>query len=227
MKDDSLANKHIFLLRNIQIQEYRNSLNAGRPKDALERVTKVSEIIENEQKILLNEDEDPLNSYYAELMINMDLVVGPNDLTLKDENGTLHIDSCIVTKAGSRKCGKKLTKMPLFDNFFPSVVKLSSSDQSITPSTLAQDMILVKRKIVLLDKYSLIQLHTKTYEVITTGDECKVSKFTGTLENINKYAKCSFSGDNNQELAFVLVYSAFVMSLHNKVTSTSKKTKKR
>ena len=67
-------------------------------------------------------------------------------------------------------------------------------------------------------------MHSKRYEVMVTDDESKRLPYvTGTLDNIRSYAENSFGGDNDQEFAFILTSSAFVMSLHERCFRKEKK----
>ena len=62
---------------------------------------------------------------------------------------------------------------------------------------------------------------------MVTDDESKRLPYvTGTLDNIRSYAESSFGGDNDQELAFILTSSVFVMSLHERCFRKEKKRKR-
>ena len=90
--NNKLSERHKLILANIQ--ECRNSLNAGRPKDALERVTSLPKEVKDRQNQNLDDyNDDPVDSYYDELLVNMEAVVGPNDLSFRDNNEKLNIDT--------------------------------------------------------------------------------------------------------------------------------------
>ena len=63
-------------------------------------------------------------------------------------------------------------------------------------------------------------VHKITREVISTIEGEVVVRTivpNGTLDNIRKYAELTFSGDKDQEAAFVQISSAFVVKFHEKI----------
>ena len=222
--NNKLSERHKSILANTQ--ECRNSLNAGRPKDALERVTSLPKEVKDRQNQNLDDyNDDPVDSYYDELLVNMEAVVGPNDLSFRDNNGKLNIDTSIITRAGSKKCGRTLIKTPKLVASCPGVISLSSKEDKSMSSN--QDKFINKKTIGYLKYDDLYTLHSKRYEVVVTDDESKRLPYvTGTLDNIRSYAENSFGGDNDQEFAFILTSSAFVMSLHERCFRKEKKRKR-
>ena len=159
--------------------------------------------------------DDPIDSYYEELITNLDAVVGPDDLSFRDKQEMLSIDTAIITKAGTRHCGKNLIKTPTLDQSWPCVITNSSGSQA---SHSADEVTHPRNKsIQYLTHQELYNLHCKISNVVVTDDgnnKC-VSEVTGSLKNIKDYARCSFKDDKDQEMAFTLTSSAFVMSLHD------------
>ena len=57
----------------------------------------------------------PLDSYMQNLVSNIDVVANPEDISYRHENETLSIDTSIITKGGSLKCGKEFVKTPIIN----------------------------------------------------------------------------------------------------------------
>ena len=63
----------------------------------------------------------------------------------------------------------------------------------------------------------LYELHSSFTEVVTDDSgKMFVERITGSLTNIRQYAECSFGGDTDQEEAFTLIASSFVMTLYDR-----------
>ena len=70
----------------------------------------------------------------------------------------------------------------------------------------------------------LFEINSSFTEVVTNESGKKfLDKITGSLTNIKQYAKCSFKGDTDQEEAFTLIASSFVMTLYNQSIKEKKK----
>jgi hypothetical protein len=219
IREKKLKKKHDFVLKNIQ--ECRNSMNAGRPCDPLERVTNIPEAAVLEEKN--KKKDDPIDSYYEELITNINVLNRSEDISFRTQDQKLSVDTSIISKAGSRKCGQRLIKNPSL-NKRKSVICTSSAATSSTPDVdWTRDN---RRSIKYLTAQELANLHCKITKVITKRDGSAIGvNVTGTLENIKKYAEHSFGGDKEQEQAFLLVASSFVMSLHEKCSMLGKRTR--
>jgi hypothetical protein len=167
--------------------------------------------------------DDPIDSYYEELITNLDAIVGPDDLSFRDEQKTLSIDTSIITKAGTRRCGTDLIKTPKFNQSWPCVITNSTASHTINSS--GEDTDAGKKSIQYITHQELYTLHCRRSNVLVASDGINkyVSEVTGSLENIKAYARCSFNDDKDQEMAFILTSSAFVMSLHEICNSNNRK----
>ena len=128
----------------------------------------------------------------------------------------------LLSQKQDQKCDRTLIKTPKLVASCSGVISLSSKKDKYMSSN--QDKFINKKTIGYLKYNDLFTLHSKRYEVVVTDDESKRLPYvTGTLDNIRSYAESSFGGDNNQELAFILTSSAFVMSLHERCFRKEKK----
>ena len=219
IREKHLKTKHEFILRNIQ--ECRNSMNAGRPCDPLEGVTNTPKAAILEEKN--RKKDDPIDSYYEELITNMNALNRSEDISFRTQDQKLSVDTSIISKAGSRKCGQRLIKN-ISVNKRKSVIYTPSAETTSSPTTT--DCTRMQRSINNLTAQELATLHCKVTKVITKRDGSALGvNVTGTLENIRKYAQHSFGGDKDQEQAFLFIASSFVMSLHEKCTMLGKRTR--
>ena len=69
----------------------------------------------------------PLDSYFENLITNIVAVLAPEDVSYRDNNNKLIIDTSIITKAGSRKCGKEFVKTPIIKNKRANVIAVQSN----------------------------------------------------------------------------------------------------
>ena len=102
---------HEKLLKNAQ--DCYNSFNAGRPDDALERVTQTPRICLGSD---CKEDDEILNDFNAHLeaqyVNNMDYLIEPDQIEFKDNCNQLLVSTSNVTMRGSHKCGRTLLQTP-------------------------------------------------------------------------------------------------------------------
>ena len=77
----------------------------------------------------------PLDSYFENLITNIDAVLAPEDVSYRDNNNKLIIDTSIITKAGSRKCGKEFVKTPIIKNEEADVIITTESNSTCNNSS--------------------------------------------------------------------------------------------
>ena len=222
MAETKLTDQQQFVLRNIQ--ECKNSLNAGRPDDPLEQVTNVPTVVAEEKK-KNGLQELPLDSYMQNLVSNIDVVANPDDISYRNENETLSIDTSIITKGGSLKCGKEFVKTPIINeqDIHVNVINPQNTlnlQSNKSNKNRCPDGIQIRE----LGYDVLYELQNRRSEVINiTSGTAYSGNITGTLENIKQYANLTFSGDRDQEHAFILTASAFVMGLYQKINPIKKR----
>ena len=206
------------------IQNTKNSLNAGRPSDPLEKITELPQIVKDEMK-KKNSCNTPLDSFFEDIVTNIHHLAIPDNINYRDPSNKLCIDSSIITKAGSRKCGKDYVMTPTIKNNESNVIKShpSGNNSSDTQDT-QNDEGTCLRTIDKVTEKELYEIHSSFTEVVTNESGKKfLDKITGSLTNIKQYAECSFEGDTDQEEAFTLIASSFVMTLYNRSIKEKKR----
>jgi hypothetical protein len=210
-----LKQQHSSIMKNAQ--DCRNSFDAGRPEDPLTQVT-TTPIRDAPMKTTRNTPaENDLQEFYQTFLVNMDSLQSDDQINFYDEHNKFAVDTTPITMMGSHKCGRKLLKMP----------KINKRKKAVLPRTQSQDndrshgtpsIYFKKISDLTIDEVYAVQKITR--EVISTIDGenmVKTIQPNGTLHNIQQYARFTFSGDKDQEKAFVQIASAFVVKLHEKI----------
>ena len=207
-----LLDHHKNYLQNLQ--DCRNSMKAGRPKDALERCTRCpvreedggENTTENEMSQEERDFEAAMDQMFNE-ETTMDAFEFP---TFRDATETFACDSSITRSEGVFKCGTKLLSR-ISTNFddVPEVVV-----ESPVPPPASE----VPQPKVPASQLQPHVLHELTMRQVTrTVDEDigkNVPTAIGTLRNIREYADAVFGDDEDQKIAFEGLVAPFVLSLH-------------
>ena len=174
-----------------------------------------------------NSCNTPLDSFFEDIVTNIHHLAIPDNINYRDPSNKLCIDSSIITKAGSKKCGKEYVMTPTINNSESNVIKVHpSGNNSSDMQDTQNDEGTCLRTIDKVTEKELYEIHSSFTEVVTTGEKI-LDKITGSLTNIKQYAKCSFRGDTDQEEAFTLIASSFVMTLYDRSIKEKNRKRKR
>ena len=214
-----ITEAHCEILANIQ--DCRNSLEAGRPCDSLESETSCPSAACGHGSYNENNAEetnhDDIDSAFEELVETMN-ELNDSGLQLRTSNNIYQFSSSIIRKCGSAKCGVQNIATPNLGervgaNIFETQSEEMDPDQQ-HPSGLDDDDF-ISRYSTFVTKKALHELAISRTERITMDDGHDEIKATGTLKNIQEYAVHHFRGDEDQEYAFEAIMSAFVLRLHD------------
>lgn len=204
--DGSILSVHKRILRNIQ--DCRNSLNAGRPKDMLERITTTPPRPEKE-KNNSTEEEEAFSKDLDDLMENVTTHIDNPHTNFRDCNNMLSFDSMLTRGMGSNGCGVNNIVSP---KNVPDVDVINVPVQTYIPSNTSSNS-----KKDALDPEWLHKVTCKIRERLTVnvnGEDILTVKPTGTLKNIREYACDMFGDDKDQKKAFESIMAAFVLELY-------------
>ena len=217
LREDKLGKNHQQILTHAQ--NCHSSFNAGRPKDALERITHKPKQCECGNSDNIGNEPDHLKELHElKYVDSMDTVLEPDQIQFTDKHNNLVIDSRIVTMHGSNKCGRTLLKAPQT----PNGNAIAPDPQTVTDTvieSITNGNCTRKLKPNELQRDQMYHiLHRRCIVVTQSGNEFNTEDFiyTGFLENIMLYALHNFSRDRDQEIAFTQIVSAFVLKLHDK-----------
>ena len=209
-REGRMYTRHEKILQNMQ--DVRNSLNAGRVTDILEKET---EFLYKEMYGMGCDDKE--NNYNTEEL--MDDLLGRNaDFTrvcfpkFRRESGHFDLGTDVLTEQGNNDCGSTFLASALKGGVADVIHDLEQTTptEGSGPDPMHLD-----------DYVSAQTLHTLSVRVServvvedSNGDTIDLPDATGTLKNLVKYAKCWFRGDREQCHAFVTTTSAFCLRLH-------------
>jgi hypothetical protein len=203
-----LLNKHSAILGNIQ--NCRNSLNAGRPMDLLEQQTSAppKSIRSNSEK---DNDEIPILQMLEDLRDDEQILYGMRCQTLKNALGILNIASSQTTAFGTNSCGTKYCKIPTI-NITPNTSVIQVRDDQGSDVEIEHTVDLSR-----ITTLALSELNTRQTSRTVEGDSNRkcVPDATGTLRNIREYADVLFKGDAEQKQAFECIVASFVLKIYN------------
>ena len=145
------------------IQNCRNSMNAGRPPDSLEILTTNEISDENDNK--QNEDLDEFLETYDMMLQNAEQFM-KDSTDCRSRDNILTIDTSIVRDCGSSKCGSSLIITPKINND----ANIFLSHEVHEPSELIGNE---EPQNMNVDFNSLYNLIIQTFTRTTIEDECK------------------------------------------------------
>jgi hypothetical protein len=203
------------ILQNIQ--DCRNSLDAGRMKDPLERQTMTP------PKSNASDQQNPMENLDAgleEIMADLTLFMqndGENELNFRDEKNRLTIESKMIRDNGKYQCGYNLVKSRGVPTDAPSVIASGgSSTQSTGGGSSASNTRENQMPREERDYVTHAALHEISIEVRerVTGNSSTGLPATGTIENINAWAEKLCKDDKEQMKAFRNLVSNYVLQFH-------------
>ena len=215
-----LQEHHVrYLLGNIQ--DCHNSLNAGRPQDALQLTTElptsndVMAEIENDLEMVSPAD---IEDAFAELLDAVPHLTGPT-IDLRNSENIFQCDSRVIRQCGMSKCGSENIARPTLPIETCSVGYNNESNHDTSHQTLhhintnanAHELESVKFPTI----KGLHELAISVTERIIDDDGKGDMKATGTLHNIQEYADFHFRQDSDQKCAFESITSAFILRMHD------------
>ena len=183
-----ITEAHCEILANIQ--DCRNSLEAGRPCDSLESETSCPSAACGHGSYNENNAEetnhDDIDSAFEELVETMN-ELNDSGLQLRTSNNIYQFSSSIIRKCGSAKCGVQNIATPNLGervgaNVFETQSEEMDPDQQ-HPSGLDDDDF-ISRYSTFVTKKALYELAISRTERITMDDGHYEIKATGTLKNI-------------------------------------------
>ena len=205
--------KHERILQNMQ--DIRNSLNAGRVDDALEADT----VFKYKKEYDLGEGDDDDENTNNDTSEIMDDLLGANaDFTnicypkYRSENGTFAFESRISRELGQNKCGEKdlITPPVPHSAQFISRNATSPEEQNNTSAPMEFDNAVNGHTLNMLS----VHVRERIIDVDQNGQEFDVPDATGTIENLVEYSKALFKEDREQRHAFVTASAAFCLRIH-------------
>ena len=206
-------NVHQKILQNIQ--DCRNSLNAGRPFDVLERQT---EPPPDDQVIgVPSERDQELTQIYDSVLSNNLDVFGENINFRETDTDVLSFPSSIIRDCGKVGCGEKLLITPAVQTdstvFLPSHPPLASGIGAGIDTTDDSDEKEKTAKQRYLDAENLFELRTSVAVRKTIDGKLRLES-KGDISNIRQYAHMEFGDDEHQKKAFELIVAAFVLEIY-------------
>jgi hypothetical protein len=207
------------ILQNVQ--DYRNALSSGRPDDALELNTDPVSFARSKEKerdgddgSVTNGEEDADGECYGIMQELMeDAASRPLVLTeLRNEDNSLLISTKHVRRLGSRDSGFKLIRSPIVvdkpvmqrsrgiirDNTNPSPQSEFERNSADVKKSKKEDLF-------------ILSLETVNRRV---DENHSYLEATGTVESIKEWGAKAFGGDVDQQRAFEVIISNFILQFH-------------
>ena len=206
---------HCHVLKHIQ--DCRNSLNAGRPLDALEKVTVKPDLPDQDRTKRAKDDE--CFDIYETLISNLDHVF-TDKVDFRTEDNMFSMDTSVVRECGKSGCGSKLLRTPVVDTNANIVIQsaVAATERS---TRVGEGGITIEKK-----KHYRSALYTlaikMTERKVEHGVVVDVTP-SGNLQNIREYANFVFGDDRHQKKAFELIVAAFVVELYKIPESLGKR----
>ena len=216
---DRFVNFHQTILKNMQ--DCRNSMNAGRPKDALETITTPFSAQSNCNGVD-NEEEEQFDYTYEEFLIHLeqmqrDVVSNITSDTTDTTDMKLSVNSAILRDCGGKNCGRKLLVGPSIPSTTTICIEkgtISANSTSLGNNKNKQS----RRHYIDRGKNGIYILHTQYAERKTTNTHSywiDENIPNGRIDNIIAYGKSAFNNDKHQTEAFYLIVTAFVKKLYS------------
>lgn len=212
VSDGKLTQQHQKILQNLQ--DCKDSLNAGRPKDALERETQ-SPVNADDEGRTCSQEMSESERAFEEAMSNMfdnEAAMDSFDFpTYRNTQGQFDLDSNICRSEGTHKCGEKLIAKISTD--FSNAPNVGVQHTTETTPTFPEESRNATNEVT---SEMLHDLAMRVVERVTDTETGKnVPIATGTLANIREYADAMFHSDDDQKIAFESIVAAFLLSLYN------------
>jgi len=211
------------ILQNIQ--DCRNSLDAGRMKDPLERLT-TNPPKTNAGNRQVTEDED--GAGFEEIMADLTRFVQAdteNDINFRDSGNRLSFKSDMIRDNGMHRCGYNFVRSPDLTTDAPSVVTSGDSRSTETSSTRSAT---ARTNSSPWEDDENFVTHAALHEISftvrerVTGNSSAGLPATGTLANIDAWAEHLCKNDDEQKTAFRNIASNFVLQLHREAEENDK-----
>ena len=225
---ERFLNFHQTILKNLQ--DCRNSMNAGRPKDSLETIT-TSFCGQSDSNTIEDEEEEQSNFAYEELLIHLENMANDATSGISSDTTTginLSVNSAIIRDCGGKNCGRKLLAGPSIASTMNANIWMERGTIS-NYSTSSNDKKESRRHYIERSKEQIYILHrqyaqrkTKHTENYWTDNNIP----NGQIDNIIDYGKRVFNNDVHQTQAFYLIVTAFVKKLYNILLPYTIQTKK-
>jgi hypothetical protein len=204
---------HQQILKNIQ--DCRNSMNAGRPLDALERDT-IKPIQENLIPCCEEEKDDiEFNDMYQSFLSNFENIFSENT-GFRTKDKILSFDSSIIRDSGSLNCGRTLLKMPpqSFGRNSKILIEAEMETENNNETIpFARNNRTIEERIKDRENLYVLSL-TMTERLIDNSGNITTIKPTGNVRNIREYAQHVLGSDEDQKKAFELIVAAFIVELY-------------
>ena len=213
---DSFQDFHASVLKNMQ--DCKNSMNAGRPQDSLERVTKKPAKPNTGFEGYTADDEN--NQILSTLIEHPQSTFGKKFVNFRNKNGLFDIKSSIIRNCGSLNCGNSLLRTPNIDITSSVIITSPNSTDQKSRKKRKHNDIDCQTSSNPSNKYSLYTIVLcKTTRILEEGEVVDVLP-TGNVQNIKDYAEFAFQQDEDQKQAFTLIVAAFLVKLYENVVNS-------
>jgi hypothetical protein len=209
VRDGRLPMKHSAILANIQ--NCRNSLNAGRPTDFLERHTSGVAKIHNQCSDVQKANDDIMSEILDDLMNDEGIFCEMTIPRFRNGRKQLTIASIQTIMLGRNSCGKKYCITPKIN------IPLNTSVIQERDNICSNEVMDCQFDLSKLNTLALSELITTQRNRTVTGEsnQTKIPAATGTLENIQEYADVVFGEDEEQKQAFECIVASFVLKIYS------------
>jgi hypothetical protein len=200
--------KHTAILTNIQ--NCRNSLNAGRPTDFLERHTVGGAGVSTKVGSDLNkENNDVMSELLDDLMNDESKFYEMRCPTFRNGQKKLTVSSKQTTMLGRNSCGRKFCITPKL-NIPLNTSVIQQRDDNCSDKVMNCNFDFSK-----INSLVLSELITTQSNRTVNEDNKRVPVATGTLTNMQEYADVLFGEDEDQKQAFQCIVASFVLKIYN------------
>ena len=202
---------HAKILKNIQ--DCHNSLNSGRPKDALERVTETPQSTST-----IGRADDKMEDHFIDMhdcfIQNIENELTQN-VSFRSSNNKFSIKTSHITELGRHQCGTTLIRPPKVDTMSSVFLNTRTNAFDVQMKTSHKPFNKSDRE-KSQDREKLFELSQRCTEIWRSTDDENATQLhvTGTLENVGECAKLSFKNDEHQCKAFELIVAAFIVELY-------------
>jgi hypothetical protein len=208
-REGRLKDKHIRILQNMQ--DVRNSLNAGRVRDPLEKTTTFmyGEDFGMDETADDNYDTSDLMEDLMQENATFENVCYPKYRT---GDNTFGFSTNITRELGKNNCGMQDLLTPVVPSNMEFVKGSSTADNQHDGTTHAMEF---ENTVSASALNSLIvELRERIVDIDDNGKEKDVPDPTGTLQNLIDFSEALFGVDKEQRHSFVTATSAFCLRLH-------------
>lgn len=204
------------------VQDCRNALSSGRPQDVLDKCTEGLTFAGTRTNQRAGDDddddagEDGVDDSCYNIMEELmsDAALRPTVLTgLRDSEELLSLSTKHIRRLGSNNSGFKLLRSPIVEE--KSVLK-RASPHGRTHRKRKRKQTDIERDTALKKQSKKEDLYLLSLETVNrrVDEENFYVEATGTVESIQAYAVKAFGADADQQRAFEVIMSNFVLQFH-------------